>query len=260
MQQLKRMLKLALIVVVVGYFGVCALMFFVQRALLFPAPKGGALQRNTALTTPDGVVLFHRAAATPGGATVVHFHGNGERLADLEWLADEVTSAGAGFVAIEYPGYGLASGAPTEDSLVAAAADGLEYVTTKLGVDRASIVLSGQSIGTGVAMTMAERGWGRHVVLLSPYTSLPDVAAHAFGFLPVRLLMRDRFNSLERAPRLKQPVTLIHGTMDELIPFTLGQRLAGELSHATFVSVEGGHHNDLWQRPEVKRAFFAALQ
>jgi pimeloyl-ACP methyl ester carboxylesterase len=95
-------------------------------------------------------------------------------------------------------------------------------------------------------------------VLLSAYTSLPAVAERGLVRLfPVRLLMRDRFDSAARAPRIGQPVLLLHGNRDEVIPFDLGRALAGRFPRARFVEVDGAHHNDLWERPPTLAEYVA---
>lgn len=234
------------------YVGLCGLMFAVQRKLLFPAPTqlvrvNDGLEREE---VPGGTFFLWKVL--PGeGPVVVHFHGNGEQVGHLGWLAREWTERGVSFVAVEYPGYPGAAGAPSEESLVAASEAALQHLTGPLKVDRSRLVLEGQSVGTGVAVTMASRGWGTRLMLLSPYTSLPAVAAKAFPFLPTALLMRDRFDSASRAAGLKVPTLIIHGTKDQVIPFELGQALSRAIPGATFVPVEGAGHNDLIDREEA---------
>lgn len=87
-------------------------------------------------------------------------------------------------------------------------------------------MLFGQSLGTGGAVALAAGGYGTRLVLLPPSTSLPDVAAPLLRWLPMRSLMRDRFDSLSKAGAVRQPTLVLHGTADEVIPFPLGQRLA----------------------------------
>lgn len=237
------------------YVALCALMFGVQRKLLFPAPtelfhpKDG-LERED---VPGGTFFLWKLL--PGdGPVVVHFHGNGEQVGYLGWLAAEWTQRGVSFVAVEYPGYPGAAGSPSEESLVAAADAALQHLTGLLKVDRSRLVLEGQSVGTGVAVTMASRGWGTKLVLLSPYTSLPAVAASAFPFLPTSLLMRDRFDSASKAPQLKLPTLILHGTKDQVIPFALGEALSRAIPGARFVAVKGAGHNDLIDREEALSA------
>ena len=241
-----------------GYLAICGLVFAGQRRLLFPAPVELAPtpQRLTRVEVAGGSFLLWRPV--PGdGPVVVHFHGNGEQVAHLAWLADEWAARGVSFAAVEYPGYPGAAGSPSETSIVAASEAALVHLTSVMQIARSRLVLVGQSLGTGVVMTLAARGWGTRLVLLSPYTSLPDVAAEAFPWLPVRLLMLDRFDSASRAGNVAVPALLIHGTRDEVIPFALGLRLSGLLPGARFLPVEGAHHNDLWDGPHVAQAVFA---
>ena len=108
------------------------------------------------------------------------------------------------------------------------------------------IALFGESLGTGVAVEMAARGHGSSVVLVTPYTSIPEVASRFVFGLPVRLLMRERFDSLAKAPRVAVPALLLHGTDDEVVPYAMSVKLATTFPHARLVTVAGGHHNDLF--------------
>jgi hypothetical protein len=80
------------------------------------------------------------------------------------------------------------------------------------------------------------------------------VGARALPWLPVRLLMRDRFDSVALAPQIEVPVLILHGTADEVIPFALGQRLSQAFPKAFLVAIPGGHHNDLWDSLQVATA------
>jgi len=107
-------------------------------------------------------------------------------------------------------------------------------------------VLEGQSLGTGVAAGMARRGHGMRLVLISPSTSMVDMAAIMAPFLPVRWLVRDRYETNLKAPALEVPSLVIHGTLDEVIPLDMGQRIAKLLPNSEFFPIEGGHHADLF--------------
>jgi len=183
---------------------------------------------------------------------VVHFHGNGEQIGGATWLGGLFLEQGLGFAAVEYPGYPLVrdQGPPSEAGIISAAEKALSHLVS-MGIAKDRLVLSGQSVGTGVAVAMAEKGWGTRVLLVSPYTTLPDVGARVLPFLPVQLLMRDRFNSLERAPRVAVPVLILHGTRDEVVPFDLGERLSHAFPQARFVPVQGATHNTMWDQPQV---------
>jgi pimeloyl-ACP methyl ester carboxylesterase len=95
-------------------------------------------------------------------------------------------------------------------------------------------------------------------VLLSPYTSLPAVAASGIlRLFPVRLLMRDRFDSEALAPAIDHPVLVLHGDRDEVVPFELGKALVGRFPRARFVRIEGAGHNDLWEHAPTAAEYHA---
>ncbi|MFZ5445626.1 MAG: alpha/beta hydrolase [Myxococcota bacterium] len=236
----------------VGYLAICGLLFTQQRAIVFPAPKdqvplGPGARR---IDVPGAThVLFREAPG--GGPVVVHFHGNAEQVGHLQWLAAAYAERGISFAAVEYPGYPGAAGSPSEESLLAAAVAALEHLTKVEHLAPERLVLVGQSIGSGVAVQLAVRGWGRRLILLTPYTSLPDVGARAFSWLPIRLLMRDRFDSLAAAPQIKVPTLIVHGTRDRVIPFELGVQLSTAIAGSRLLRVDGADHNELWDSPAV---------
>jgi pimeloyl-ACP methyl ester carboxylesterase len=226
--------------------------FLGQRAFIYPAPSRSVEPRVAGaellrIAGPDGVAVYATyAIAPPGAPTLVHFHGNGEDLANQAWLVQAMAKFGVGVCAVEYPGYGLMRDVPlSEESVYATAEVALKHLA-KLGVPPGSIVLQGQSLGTGVAAEMARRGYGARLVLISPYTSMVDMAALVAPFLPVRWLIRDRFETGRKAPSLALPALVIHGTNDALIPIEMGKRVAALLPNSEFFPVQGAHHADLF--------------
>lgn len=230
----------------------CGALYLGQRALIYPAPRrgiepqlpGAKLERIG--SEPHTVYALH-APAPDNARTLVHFHGNGEELADVVPLLAAFQRAGLGVYAIEYPGYGLArEGVPSEQALYDSAETALVFLETRLGVARASMILHGQSLGTAVAVEMACRGYGAGLVLLAPFTSLPELAARIIPFVPARWLVRDRYDSRSKAERLALPVLVIHGQRDEVVPFDMGRSLGDSIPGSRFVAVQEGGHNDLF--------------
>lgn len=220
--------------------------------LVFPAPRADAHAPGEGklliLRAADGIAVHAIELALPVDAPVmVYFHGNGVVMGDVLWMGREFVRRGLGVVICEYRGYGLSAGtAPSEEGLYRDAEAVLDALAARgVGPDR--VALFGESLGTGVAAEMAARGRGASLVLVSPYTSMPDMGVHLTArlpILPVRLLMRERLATLEKAPRIAIPALVLHGTDDELIPEDMGRRVAAALPRARFVSVPGGHHND----------------
>lgn len=236
-----------------AYAAFAGVMYLGQRRLLFPAPTRGEEPvidgaTVTQIKGKDGRTVYALFVPPPSGApTVAHFHGNAEELVDVVPLAWAMRRAGLGFFAVEYPGYGLARDhAPSEDALYSDAETALWHLHNGHGVPTERVVLQGQSLGTGVAVEMARRGHGARLVLISPFTSVPDVAQGLVPVLPVRWLVRDVFDTASKAPSIALPVLIVHGSRDEVIPLSMGRGLADLFPSATLMIVDGGHHNDLF--------------
>ena len=247
-------LKWLLIIVSAGYVSVLLALFFAQRAVLYPAPTSARTAPAVAgfpeaeehvLATADGerVILWH-VPAKPGRPVVLYFHGNGDYLAGFFGRFRGLIADGIGIVALSYRGYAGSSGKPSEQGLLLDAAVAYAFAASRYSTDR--IVAWGFSLGTGVAVAVAAEQPVGKLILEAPYTSIADVAASAFWFAPVRLLMRDRFHSDQRIPRIRVPLLVMHGALDPTIPVAFGERLFALANEPKrFVRLARGGHNDL---------------
>ena len=247
-----------------GYLAIALAAFVLQRSMIYPAPAAAREPKFAGATllkipAPDGTTVFAlHLPAPPGAATVVHFHGNAEQLADGVPLASLYGAAGLGFYEIEYPGYGLASAQKsTETAIYAAAEAGLAHLNGPLHVGRATVVLQGWSLGTGVAVEMARRGLGARLVLVSPCTSIAALGRTLLPFLPTESLALDRFDNAAKAPSLALPTLVIHGTADEVIPVEMGRRMGALIPGATVRLVDRAHHGDVFDHPGVTEELVA---
>jgi pimeloyl-ACP methyl ester carboxylesterase len=215
-------------------------------------PEGATLLTATAA---DGVVVSALEFAAPSSVrTIVHFHGNAEAVETNAFLGREMRKHGFTTILVEYRGYGRSKGAsPTEEGLYADAAAILDLLATRgVGPDR--IILWGQSLGTGVAAEMAKRGRGARMVLVAPYTSMVDMASRNVPVLPASLVMVDRFDTIAKAPSISAPTLVVHGDIDDVIPFEQGERVSRTLPHATFLKVPEGRHDNLYKSATVMSA------
>lgn len=237
---MKRLARAAM-AVAVALVAVVLLTMWWQTSMIFPAPpraREPAYPENL-VRTPEATFLYFE-----GKRVLVWFHGNGEDLADAVPMVSLLRTLGVGVLAVEYPGYGVAGGTPSEQGAYAAAESALSWLRTERGVDDARVVLLGQSLGSGVATEMARRGHGARLVLISPFTSVAEMARRLFPFFPARFV-RHRFDTLSKAPSISVPVLILHGTEDEVVPFSMGERLAAAFPQARLVQIPGGQHNDL---------------
>ena len=253
------------------YLGGLAVLYFAQRALIFPIPStartapedaGFPQAEEHVLATSDGekVIVWH-VPAEPGHAVVIFFHGNGDTLAGLVGRFRAITSDGTGLVALSYRGYAGSGGQPSEQRLLSDAAAVYAFAAARYSPER--MVVWGFSLGSGVAVALAATQPVGRLILEAPYTSIVDVAGAAFPFVPVRWLVLDQFRSDLRIARVSTPLLIMHGVRDATIPLRLGERLFA-LAHEPkqLVRFAEGGHNDLadYGAIETARHFIAAAK
>jgi hypothetical protein len=244
----RRVLAWAVFVAAVLYLAALAALYYWQRDFVFVRARSWLEDARPAdfaertITESDGTRLRIWESGPPetGKATVVFFYGNAGTLSDFSDVGEELHENGYGIVLGSYRGYSRNPGEPSEAGLFADA-------RAILGaLPRGPVVVWGASLGTGVAARMAAEGRATGLILQSPYTSVPDVAAMAYPLFPVRLLDKDPFDTLSLATKIRMPVLIIHGTDDGTVPFWMGARLQARLGReATLAPIEHGGHNDL---------------
>jgi uncharacterized protein len=194
-------------------------------------------------TAADRVSVIHwYSPPQPGQAVIVLFHGNGGTVAGLEPWAAAFQARGCGALLADYRGYSGNPGLPSEEGLYADARAVLDWLAAQ-GVKDRQIVLLGWSLGTGVVVQMAVERHPAAAVLLAPYTSVVDVGARRHPILPVRMLMRDRFDSMSKIAAVDAPIMIVTGDLDLVVPPDMGHALfaaAREPKRALFLP-QAGH-------------------
>ena len=245
--------RIALIAALV-YGVVVGLTYIVQRQLqyfpdrrMYSPLEGGVPEMSVVRFLADDdvqLISWHHAAAD-GAPTVVHFPGNGGNIAGRGVAARPWIDAGYGVLLVGYRGYGGSDGRPTEEGLYADGRAAIAYLRGH-GVAARRIALYGESLGTGVAVKMAVEHEVGAVILEAPFTSAVDVGARAYPILPVRWLMKDRYESLGRIAAVDAPLLIVHGEDDFTIPVAHGRRmLAAAREPKQGVFIAGAGHDDL---------------
>ncbi len=201
------------------YFQQRRLLYFPQNGVQSPASHGASGFESVTFSTADGLSLsgwWHDAA--PGFATVIHFHGNAGNVGGRAGFYQQIADAGFGVLAVDYRGYGVNTGEPSEEGLYADARAAIHFALGERGLPIQKIILYGESLGSGVAVQMATEYPVAGLVLEAPYTSVLARAQARFPFVPVTLLLKDRYDSLNKMPQVKAPLLLFHGERDRVIP------------------------------------------
>lgn len=257
----------AAIAVFVG--GWYSLELLTNRAL-FPVPPRSyshgdfPMMRLELAGSPDeeAYLSFHEPVKVELPLVILYCHGNGGDLGRSHAVLDRLANfVGVPVAAVEYPGYGVCRGSPSEDSLNRAVLEAMAVLETELGYPASNIVLYGRSIGSGPASAAAavykcdQRDIGG-LILQSPFTSIRAVVRSIAGDL-LASLIAERFDNAQRISQYYGPLLIIHGTQDKLIPHQQGRRLH-ELCPAEpelkWISLaEGADHNHFDIHEQVER-------
>jgi uncharacterized protein len=236
-------------VVFIGlYLGQRKLLFRCDAVEVDPATLGLKAQ-TLRLTTEDGESLLAWSfPPAPGRPLILYFHGNAGGLDLRVERFRAMAKAGVGLLAIEYRGYASSTGSPSERGLKL---DGEAAYAAAIasGVAPERIVPLGESLGSGIAIALAARHKIGALVLDSPYSSIADVAAATYWFVPVRALLRDPFHNDLLIGSVTAPTLIVHGTKDRVTPIRFGEKLFALANQPKeFWRVEGAAHLAMGER------------
>ena len=226
--------------------------YFLQRKLQYfpdadsvPLPRGEEFRGLQAveLVSEDGNRLLSWYWPGVRPLTLVYFGGNGGNRADrLDWARD-FRRLGYGLLLLDYRGYGGNPGTPTETGLYRDAQAALDWLFRE--PDR-RLAYFGESLGSGVAVEMATRATPAGLIIQSGFSSAVDVGRSRYPFLPVGVLMKDRYDSLPKIRGLRCPLLAIHGDRDRTVPLSLGRALfEAAREPKEWLLVPGAAHNDV---------------
>jgi uncharacterized protein len=238
-----------------GYLAIVAFMYLRQRELqyfpddkgLTPSAVGLSGVETVMLTTEDGETI--RAWYSPAAAarpTILYFHGNAGEIGDRADRFAVYQRQGAGVLFVSYRGYGGSTGSPSERGLVNDALTAYDWLIGR-GVAPRDIMVVGESLGTGVAVQLAAKRKIGALALEAPFASAADIGAQFYWWLPVRLLMKDKFDSVDYIGDIEAPVLIVHGEHDELIPLAEAERLfAAAKEPKEMVVIDRGTHASIF--------------
>ncbi|MCH8274019.1 MAG: alpha/beta hydrolase [Armatimonadetes bacterium] len=207
----------------------------------------------------DGVKLHGwYLPAEDAEITILFLHGNAGNITHrFDWMT-QLAALPANVFLIDYRGYGKSEGKPTEEGLYRDADAAYRYLTQDRGVPPERIVVYGKSLGSAPACHLASRFECGGLILQSAFTNARDMAREIMSLFPAYKLIRTRFDNEEKIARITSPILIIHARDDNIIPFSLGERLYRAANEPkTFVSFDDGGHNEmeLYHGAEIVEAF-----
>jgi len=242
--------------VVAGVVALVGLLWVFQRELIYlpgPGPVAPAASvvdgaRDVELLTGDGLRLGGWLVPSQDddrGAAVLVAHGNGGDRSRLAPLARALAARGVTVLLFDYRGYGGNPGSPTESGLALDVRAAQRYLAEEAGIPAHRQVYLGESLGSAVATELATEFPPGGLVLRSPFVDLASAGEQSYPFLPVRLLLKDRYPLAENIERVRAPVTVVFGTADRTVPPEQSLQVARRAGPAArVVTVEGADHND----------------
>ncbi len=206
---------------------------------------------------PDGESLVvWSARPTTRKQTILYFHGNGGSLANRTHRFRAFVDKGFGIAVLSYRGYGGSGGSPTEKDNVADAIAYHDHLVEG-GLKAENIIVFGESLGSGVAVQLLAERRAAGLVLDSPFSSVADVAAAKFWWMPVRYLLWDTYDSMAHIGRLQAPLLMIVAGKDTVIPPRFGKALFAAAPEPKQLFLREGHEHtppfdaEMWQRFEA---------
>ncbi|HEY0983491.1 alpha/beta hydrolase [Schlesneria sp.] len=250
----------------IPYFSILVLFTVFQRKLMYQPTIAADLSTSNVKLAPDIADDVHiktldgyhlkgwlvrgskEDPPAPSLPLVIYFPGNAgnrhERLADLL----EIAHTGFDVLIFDYRGYGDSTGKPSESALTTDAQLVWKFACNELNYAPQQIVVFGESLGGAVALSL----WSTEsdsapqpaaVLLNSTFATMGGAVAWHYPCFPFQFLLLDRWRSIDRIPRVPSPVVIFHGSADEIVPFSEGQRLAGQSRNAQFIEIADGTHN-----------------
>ena len=257
------------------FVGLCAVLYLFQEQLIFLRPPLADGDRHEVqllsgtteirITAHDGTRLHgwlrHTAEERRRQGLVIYFGGNAEEVSGQ--MHDAPMLAPWSVATVNYRGYGLSEGRPSEAALTADALAIHDWLVKRKDIDPSRIVVFGRSLGSGVAVQLAANRPVRAVVLVSPYDSLRSIARKQYPIVPVSLLLKHPFDSLAYAAGIEAPLLVLAGEQDSLIPPEYSRRLHDAWpGPKQWVLVPEADHNDIHLWPgywPAMREFLASV-
>jgi fermentation-respiration switch protein FrsA (DUF1100 family) len=221
------------VIIILCYLLVVFFVFFNQRNLLYH-PFENNYNKDEAnfsyeeifIPTSNGNNLkawFHKKDLKQK-KTLVFFHGNAGDLRNRIYKLNLIKDFDINFLIVAYRGFSGNEGKPSETGLYDDARSTLDWLK-KQGVREDNIILYGESLGTGVSVEVAQNKKFAGIILESPFTSMVDAGKFYYFYLPVSLLLKDRYETVKKLKNIKIPILVMHGKKDKIVPFHMGQKV-----------------------------------
>ena len=229
---MNNLLKLFLTIFLI-YFVILFFLFFYQRNLLYHPNEnnysGDQLTvdiKEVKITTQDNIELlaWYHEKNLKDYKTILYFHGNAGSLENRIHKLNHFKNLDINFLIIAWRGFSGNEGKPSEKGLYEDGESAVKWLLNK-GIEEKNIILYGESLGTGIATHISQNKNFAGVILETPFTSMADVAKTFYPYIPVSLVLKDKFENKKKMKNISSPILVMHGELDQIVPFRMGEKI-----------------------------------
>ena len=215
------------------YFLILVFLYFYQRNLLYHPNENNYSEdkisvdiENVRIKTSDNIELlgWYHEKNLKDFKTLIFFHGNAGSLENRIHKLNHFRDMNINFLIIAWRGFSGNNGNPSEQGLYEDGKSAIDWLIKK-GVSEKNLILYGESLGTGVATHLAQNKNYAGVILETPFTSMIDAAKKFYPYIPVKLLLKDKFENYKKIKNINLPILIMHGEIDQLVPFSMGKKI-----------------------------------
>ena len=215
------------------YFLVLVFLYFYQRNLLYhpnennySGDKISVDIEKVKIQTADNIELlgWYHEKNLKDYKTIAYFHGNAGSLENRIHKLNHFQDMNINFLIIAWRGFNGNKGKPSERGLYVDGKSAIDWLKKK-GVDEKNLILYGESLGTGIATHLAQNKDYAGVILETPFTSMIDAAKNFYPYVPINLLLKDKFENLKKIKNVSAPILVMHGEVDKIVPFSMGKKI-----------------------------------
>ncbi len=226
-------LYLSLLSLLAVYLLVLLFIYFTQRNLLYHPGDNNYLDDKVQFSYKEVLIEVDQDIKLKSWLiekdlkkykTLVFFHGNAGNLFNRVHKLNELHKLDINILIISWRGFSGNSGKPTEKNLYQDAQKSIEWLNSK-GIESKKIILYGESLGTGIAVELAQKNIFNSIILESPFTSMAKTAKIYYPYLPVNLLLKDKYDSINKIHKITKPILIMHGVKDDLVPYIMSVEL-----------------------------------
>ena len=259
-----------ILTIFVIYFLVLVFLYFYQRSLLYhpnennySGDKISVDIEKVKIQTSDNIELlgWYHEKNLKDYKTLVYFHGNAGSLENRIHKLNHFQDMNINFLIIAWRGFNGNKGKPSEKGLYVDGKSTIDWLIKK-GVDEKNLILYGESLGTGVATHLAQNKNYAGVILETPFTSMIDAAKNFYPYIPVNLLLKDKFENYKKVKNINSPILIMHGEVDQIVPFSMGKKIY-ELANNPKYSYFTKYDNHMMEYDEnlilALKSFFKSL-